>query len=116
MQQEVQLNGYSSDLELAQSLNDFYLRFDTCDFSDKHVEIRNCLMSTPPQNSFFVEDDVIKCFKKCKQTKSPGPDCISGRLLKTCAEQLGPIFNFIFNMSQQRGLYGARNKQTTPPR
>ncbi len=100
----VQLNGYNSDLGLAQSLNDFYVRFDACDFSNKHTEVKNCLMFAPPQNPFFNMDDVTKCFKKCKPRKSPGPDHIGGRLLKTCAEQLGPIFNFIFNMSlhQQR--------------
>ncbi len=80
---KVQLAGYNSDLELAQSLNDFYLRFDSCVFRDKHVEIRNSLVSAPPQSFLLAEDDVIKCFKKCKQKKSPGPDCISGRLLKT---------------------------------
>lgn len=98
-QKKIQLTGYNSDLELAQSLNDFYVRFDNCDLSETHIEVRNCLLSAPPSHPFIDEANVIKCFKKCKPKKSPGPDHISGRLLKLCAGQLGPIFSFIFNMS-----------------
>lgn len=96
---KIQLTGYNSDLELVQNLKDFYVRFDNCDLNEKHGEVTNCLLSAPPPHSFIDDADVIKCLKKCKPKKSPGPDHISGRLLKLCAEQLGPIFSFIFNLS-----------------
>lgn len=97
------LANYNSDNQLAQSLNAFFVRFDVYDFSDKHSEIRNRLLSAPPLNPFFDEKSAIKRFKGCKHKKSPGPDNIGGRLLRTCAEQLGPIFNYIFNLSPSRG-------------
>ncbi|WP_227487704.1 hypothetical protein, partial [Nocardioides malaquae] len=62
-------------------------------------EIRTGLKSAPTISPFFTEQDVTKCLKGCNPKKSPGPDNLSGRLLKTCAEQLGPILNFIFNLS-----------------
>ncbi len=46
--------------------------------------------------------DVITVFKQCKIRKAPGPDNIGGRLLKECAEQLGPIFYEIFALSLQQ--------------
>lgn len=101
---QVMLPNYHCDLQLAQSLNDFYVRFDVHDFNENHSEIRNRLGSAPPCCPFFDEQDVINCFSKCNPRKGPGPDLIGGRLLKTCAEQLGPIFNFIFNMSLRQQI------------
>ncbi len=40
-------------------------------------------------------------YKKSEVGKSPGPDTIEGRLPKTCADQLGPVFYNIF----QKSLY-----------
>ncbi len=47
---------------------------------------------------------MAKSFKQTKTGKSPGPDNISSRLLSSCAEQLAPIFYYIFQLSlnQQR--------------
>lgn len=36
---------------------------------------------------------------KLKTVKSAGPDNTGGRMLSSCAEQLGPIFSNIFNLS-----------------
>ncbi len=107
------LDNYNSDLQLAHSLNAFYNRFDVHDFSVKHAEIRNSLLSAPPLNPFFDEQSVVQCLKKCKPKKSPGPDNISGHLLKTCAEQLGPIFNHIFNLSLAQQRLPSLWKQST---
>ena len=98
----IQLGGYNSDL---QEFNEFYTRFDTHDFKDQHSELKRGLMeSRVHHDSSFNEHNVIRCFKRCQPKKSPGPDNIGGRLLTVCAEQLGPIFNFIFHLSltQQR--------------
>ena len=43
--------------------------------------------------------EVEKCLLSLKINKSPGPDKISGILLKSCAKQLSPIFHPIFNVS-----------------
>ncbi len=59
--------------------------------------IRLCNMEC----TFFNQHNVINVFKKSKVGKSSGPDKIGGRLLKTCADQLGPVFYNIF----QKSLY-----------
>ncbi len=45
------------------------------------------------------EDDVCQVFKNNKRRKAPGPDGVSPACLKTCADQLAPIFTQIFNIS-----------------
>ncbi len=106
----VMLPNYNSDHQLAENLNAVYVRFDNYDFSSKHLEFRDKLLLAPP---FFDELSVIKCFKGCKPRKSPGPDNISGHLLKTCADQLGPIFNYIFNLSLTQQRVPSLWKQST---
>uniref|UniRef100_A0A669CDW9 Reverse transcriptase domain-containing protein n=1 Tax=Oreochromis niloticus TaxID=8128 RepID=A0A669CDW9_ORENI len=44
-------------------------------------------------------EDVSRLFQKQKPRKAPGPDGVSPSCLKTCAEQLAPIFTRIFNRS-----------------
>ena len=110
---KISLDGYNCDLQLAQSLNDFYGRFDTHIFRENHIEIKNSLLSAPLSTPFFEEQDVITCFKKCNPRKSAGPDHIGGRLLKTCAEQLGPIFYAIFNLSLSQQCVPSLWKQST---
>ena len=106
------LANYNCDQQLAQSLNEFYVRVDAHDFSERHNEIRNRLMTTPPSSAFFNEQDVTKCFKRCNPRKSPGPDNIGGRLLRTCAEQLGPIFSYLFNLSLSQQVVPSIWKQS----
>ena len=43
--------------------------------------------------------DVLKLFRGCNAYKSPGPDKISGHVLKHCAEQLAGVFTDIFQAS-----------------
>uniref|UniRef100_A0A8C2G0Q0 Alkylated DNA repair protein AlkB homologue 8 N-terminal domain-containing protein n=1 Tax=Cyprinus carpio TaxID=7962 RepID=A0A8C2G0Q0_CYPCA len=38
-------------------------------------------------------------FRKQKRKKAPGPDCVTPACLKSCADQLAPIFTQIFNRS-----------------
>ncbi len=45
------------------------------------------------------EDDVRQVFRKQKRKKAPGPDCVTQVCLKSCADQLVPIFTQIFNRS-----------------
>ncbi len=54
----------------------------------------------PPTPTLQIrEDDVCQVFKKNKRRKAPGPDCVSPASLKTCADQLAPIFTQMFNRS-----------------
>ncbi|KAL0148330.1 hypothetical protein M9458_056392, partial [Cirrhinus mrigala] len=45
------------------------------------------------------EDEVRQVFRKNKRRKAPGPDSVTPACLKTCADQLAPIFAQIFNRS-----------------
>ncbi len=42
------------------------------------------------------EDDMHQIFRENKRRKTPGPDCVSPTCLKTCADQLAPIFTKTF--------------------
>ena len=50
-------------------------------------------------NIMFDESCVRDVFKGVNSQKACGPDKLKGRLIKTCAEQIAPIFTFIFNLS-----------------
>lgn len=51
---------------------------------------------------FIIElSDVKKAFHTVNVNKSQGPDNISGRLIKSCADELSPIFQAIFDKSLQ---------------
>jgi len=45
-----------------------------------------------------TEHDVRRALMRVNR-KAAGPDAISGRVLKTCANQLAPVFTTIFNLS-----------------
>lgn len=108
---KISLNGFSSDAALSQDFNNFLTRFDTYDFKqDWKNKCRICRenVSVP-----FDVGVVITVFKKSKNRKAPGPDNIGGRLLKECAEELGPIFYDIFAWSLQTQKVPTRWKQST---
>ncbi|KAK3534953.1 hypothetical protein QTP70_002045 [Hemibagrus guttatus] len=51
-------------------------------------------------NAFIIsEHDVRRAFRRVNTRKAAGPDRISGRVLKSCADQLAPVFTEIFNLS-----------------
>ena len=94
---------------LADELNAFYARFETKDSSSYSIETSYSIEG----NLFFVsEDDVINVFKKAKSRKAAGPDGISGRLLKSCAHELAPVFTQIFNASLAMGVVPSCFKQS----
>lgn len=55
---KVSLANYNCDQQLAQSLNDFYARFDIHDFSENHSETRNRLLSASSVSPFFEVEDM----------------------------------------------------------
>ncbi len=79
--------------QLADDLNELYFRFEKSPFTTPATH----LSSTPALQ--IREDYVRQVFKKNKRRKAPGPDGVSPACLKTCADQLAPIFTQIFNRS-----------------
>lgn len=100
----VSLEGFHSDQALAEELNKFYSRFDVHDFSKEIADLKQSLSEPSAPTPSFSVQSVENTFKHCKARTSPGPDNITSRMLINCAEQLAPIFAYIFNMSlyQQR--------------
>ncbi len=79
---------------MADNLNEFYCRFEK---KTPFTPPATPLSPTPILQ--IKEDDVCHVFKKNKRRKAPGPDGVSPACLKTCADQLAPIFTQIFNRS-----------------
>ena len=88
-------------IDRANELNQFYARFDSKDFSSDHREIRSSLLSLDSNMHGLQtdEDEVKRLMKNCNPKKAPGPDGVSPRILKLCADQLAYIFSVIFNQS-----------------
>ncbi len=78
--------------QLADDLNEFY-----CMFEKHHSHLLQPPSPTPALQ--IREYDVRQVFKKNKRRKAPGPDGVSPACLKSCADQLVPIFTQIFNRS-----------------
>ncbi len=79
--------------QLADDLNEFYCRFEKTPFTPPVTPL------SPTPALQIREDEVRQIFKKNKRRKAPGPDGVSPACLKTCADQLAPIFTQIFNRS-----------------
>ncbi len=79
--------------QLAVDLNEFYCRFEKTPFTPPATPL------SPPPALQISEDDVRQVFRKNKRRKAPGPDGVTPACLKTCADQLAPIFTQIFNRS-----------------
>ncbi len=79
--------------QLADDLNEFYCRFEKTPFTHPATPLSH----TPELK--IREDDMRQVFKKNKRRKAPGPDGVTPACLKSCADQLAPIFTQIFNRS-----------------
>ncbi len=90
--------------QLADDLNVFCCRFEkTPHTRPEHLSTQPL---TPPATPLsptpalkISENDVRQVFIKNKRRKAPGPDGVSPACLKSCADQLAPIFTQIFNRS-----------------
>ncbi len=74
--------------------------------SHTHPEHLSTQALTPPATPIsptlapqISEDDVCQAFQKQKRKKAPGTDCVTPVCLKSCADQLAPIFTQTFNRS-----------------
>lgn len=87
---EISIKGFSGNGDIANALNDFYLRFNhEFDFFSECRNLSEGLSEQADTSSFSVRaSDVRTMFLKCNPRKSSGPDMKTGKLLKTCSDQL----------------------------
>ncbi len=86
--------------QLAENLNEFYCRFEkTPHTRTEHLSTQPLTPLSPTPSLQIKEDDVCQVFKKNKIRKALGPDGVSPACLKSCADQMTPIFTQIFNRS-----------------
>ena len=57
--------------------------------------------------------DVSKTFEQVNLHKAAGPDVLSERVHRACADQLASVFNDIFNLSLTQSVIPPCFKQTT---
>ena len=101
----------NTDIGLANELNTFFARFEdeTRPVSMPLVGEEMGELGLPFQ---VTEHDVRCLFKRMNIRKSAGPDGITGRILKVCADQLAPVFTTIFNMSLSLSVIPSCFKQS----
>ncbi len=100
-------SGHNSSAEvradplLAEELNTFYGRFE-CNGGGATLTSSTSESSRQSSNDYaitFSEDDVRRELKRVNVRKAAGPDGITGRVLRSCADQLAGLFTSIFNES-----------------
>ncbi len=89
---------------LAEELNTFYGRFDC----NGGVTLPISASGSSRQSSDHVytvsEDEVRRELRRVNVRKAAGPDGITGRVLRSCADQLAGLFTSIFNESLATSL------------
>ncbi len=89
-----------ADPLLAVELNNFYGRFE-CN-SGAILPSSTSRSSRQSSNDYAItlsEDDVRRELRRVNVRKAAGPDGITGRVLRSCADQLAGLFTSIFNES-----------------
>ncbi|KAF7702949.1 hypothetical protein HF521_021956 [Silurus meridionalis] len=106
----------NADASLADELNTFYARFEA---AANHASGASGTTSMHAEragevNTFTIsEHDVRRAFKRVNTRKASGPDGITGRVLKACADQLAPVFTEIFTLSLEQSVVPSCFKQST---
>ncbi len=60
--------------------------------------------SFPPMPEITIsQNGVVKLLKDLQENKAPGPDGLSPKILKLCAEEIAPALTSIFNKSMHTG-------------
>ncbi len=86
------------------NLNEFYCRFEKTPHTHSgHLSTQPltplAIPVSPTLSIQIIEDEVCQVFRKQKRKKAPGPGGVTPAYLKSCADQLVPIFTKIFNRS-----------------
>ncbi len=89
-----------ADPLLAEELNTFYGRFE-CNGGSATLPISASGSSRQSSDHVFTlsEDKVRRELRRVNVRKAAGPDGITGRILRSCADQLAGLFTSIFNES-----------------
>ncbi len=88
----------SVDPSLADELNTFYGRFE-CNGGSAALPSSASGSSRQRGRAPVSEDEVRRALKGVNIRKAAGPDGITGRVLRSCADQLAGLFTSIFNES-----------------
>ena len=80
------------DVLLPDNLNNFFARFEDNTVPLTRPATKACRLS-------FNMANVSKTFQLVNPRKAAGPDGISSRVLRACADQLAGVFSDIFNQS-----------------
>lgn len=84
-------------VQFTKELNSFYAWFDTLNFSTNCERWLETLQPPFPEDPApFAEEEAWWQLSQCKLGKGPGPDNITGRVLKSCARELSPIIHRLF--------------------
>ncbi len=88
-----------TDPLLADELNTFYGRFE-CNGGSATLPISASGSSRQRSENHVItvsEDEVRRALKRVNVRKAAGPDGITGRVLRSCTDQLARLFTSIFN-------------------
>ncbi len=89
-----------ADPLLAEELNTFYGRFDCNGGANLPISSSGSSRQSSDVCAItFSEDDVRRELRRVNVRKAAGPDGITGRVLRSCADQLAGLFTSIFNES-----------------
>jgi len=98
---------------IADDLNPFCARFEA---SNNIASGTIAEVSSIPRDEHTLsvtKHDVRKALMRVNTRKAAGPEGISGRVLKTCANQLAPVLSTIFNLSLAESVVPACFKWST---
>ena len=85
----------NGDASLSEELNCFFARFDA-----ETLEVAPSHPPAPSNDIFPVQaHEVRRTLRAVNPRKAAGPDGVTGRVLRDCADQLADVFTDIFNQS-----------------
>ncbi len=88
-----------ADPLLAEELNTFYGRFECNGGATLLISASGSSRQSSDHVFTLSEDEVRRELKRVNVRKAAGPDGITGRVLRSCADQLAGLFTSIFNES-----------------
>ncbi len=90
-----------ADPLLAEELNTFYGRFECNSGTTLPISASGSSRQSSDDDHVITvsEDEVRRELKRVNVRKAAGPDGITGRVLRSCADQLAGLFTSIFNES-----------------
>ncbi len=88
-----------ADPLLAEELNTFYGRFERNGGATLPISASGSGRQSSDHLFTVSEDDVRRELRRVNVRKAAGPDGITGRVLRSCADQLAGLFTSIFNES-----------------